>query len=92
MLPSAKDFISKSDKKEDKDEDRRRLVSRLFNNWLQAFSIFSGILCKKFPEKSTGLFQHVAIILEAFNNVGGTTWYNYDKAFHQKLSVHPSLK
>lgn len=88
LLPSVKDFVSK-DKKED--EDRRRPVTRSFNNWLQAFCIFSAVLCEKFPEKSVGLFQHIDIILEAFKSFGGTAWFQYDESFRQKIAVHSSL-
>lgn len=49
-------------------------------------------MCEKFPFKSVGLFQHLDIILEAYKNLGGSAWFNYDVAFRQKLAVHPSLK
>lgn len=68
---SAKEFILKTEKKDNKaDDDRRRPMSRTFNNWLQAFFDFSGVLCEKFQKKSFRLFQRIDIILEASSKVG----------------------
>ncbi|OCT70393.1 hypothetical protein XELAEV_18037311mg [Xenopus laevis] len=94
LLPASKEFLAKSDKRvEDKtDEDRRRPIPRSFNNWLQAFCIFSSVLGEKFPEKCTGLFQHVDILLEAYKNFAGMAWFNYDDVFRQKLAVHRGLR
>lgn len=42
LLPSAEEFTLKSEKRDDKDDEKKRPVS--FNNWLQGFCIFSGVL------------------------------------------------
>lgn len=91
LLPSQKEYYSCIDK--DKlDEDKKRLVARTFNNWLQAFMIYASIMCERIPERSPGLFQHMDVILEAYRNVGGLAWFYYDESFRQKLSVHPSMQ
>lgn len=93
LLPSSKDFLFKNDKKDDRsDDDRRRPVTRNFNNWLQAYCIYCSVLCSKYPEKSVGLFQHLDIVLEAYKNFGGISWFTYDESFRQKVSVHPTLR
>lgn len=93
LLPSSKEFLKLDKKSEEKaDEDRRRPVARSFSNWLQAFCIFSSIMGEKFPERCSGLFQHLEIILEAYKNFGGLGWFYYDESFRQKLAVYPSLK
>ena len=86
LLPNAK-----SDKKLE-EEDRRRVAPRSFNNWLQAYCIFAAVLGEKFPEKCSGLFQHLEHILEAYRNFGGFGWYNYDESFRQKLAVYKNLR
>lgn len=47
---------------------------------------------EKFPEKCSGLFQHLEHILEAYRNVGGFGWFNYDETFRQKMAVYKTLK
>ncbi|XP_077306286.1 uncharacterized protein LOC143925697 [Lithobates pipiens] len=94
LLPSSKEFLSKLDKKSEErsEEDRRRAVPRTFQNWLQAFCIFASVMGEKFPEKCSGLFQHLDIVAEAFRHFGGISWFHYDENFRQKLAVHPSLR
>lgn len=90
LLPIAKDFIIKMDRRsEDSAEDRRRPVARSFFNWLQAFCIFSAIMGEKHPEKCPGLFQHLEHILEAYKSFGGMGWFNYDESFRQKICNIP---
>lgn len=73
LLPSAKEFVHKYSGREEKsEEDRRRPVNKSFNNWLQAFCIFTGVLCEKHPELITGLFQHPDLVLVAYKSFGGT--------------------
>lgn len=67
-------------------------MTKSFNNWLQAFCIFSSVLCEKCPSKSSGLLQHIDIIPEAYKHFGGSVWFSYNESFRQKLAVHPSLK
>lgn len=93
LLPSSKEFIQKAGGKDDKaEEDRRRPINKNFINRLQAFLIFASVLCERHPEKITGLFQHLDIILEAYKNFEGTAWFIYDESFRQKLAVHPILQ
>ena len=91
-LPSQKDFMAKSEKNDKHEDDRRRPIPRSFNNWLQAFCVFAGVMTDKYPERSSGLFQHVDHILEAYKSFGGLGWFYYDEFFRQKLAVHPSLR
>ena len=78
---------------EDKGEDeRRRLIPRSFNNWLQAFCIYAGVLGEKHPEQCGGLFQHVDHVLEAYKSFGGLGWFYYDESYRQKLAIHPALR
>lgn len=94
LLPSSKEFLLKSDKRIDdrSEEDRRRAIPRTFQNWLQAFCIFASVVGERFPDKCSGLFQHLDIVAEAYRHFGAIAWFNYDESFRQKLSVHPSLR
>lgn len=93
LLPIAKDFIIKTDKRyEDGAVDSRRPISRSFFNWLQAFCIFSAIMGEKHPEKCPGLFQHLEHIPEAYKSFGGMGWFSYDESFCQKIAIYPNLK
>lgn len=93
LLPASKEFLAKSDRQssERTEEDRRRAVPKTFQNWLQAFCIYSAVMGERFPGKCSGLFQHLDIIAEAFRHFGGSAWFSYDENFRQKLAVHPSL-
>ena len=91
ILPPSRDFYKYEKKEERAEEERRKPIIKSFYSWLQAFMIYSSILCEKFPEKSCLLFQHVDIILEAYRSFSGFAWLTYDEAFRQKLAVQPSL-
>lgn len=92
LLPSAKDFSFRHDKKcEDKQEDCT-FIPRSFLNWLQAYCIFSSILAEKKPELCVELFQHLEQVLEAYRNFGGMGWFQYDESFRHKLPIYPTLK
>lgn len=81
LLPSSKESLFRDKKEAKGEEDRRRPVSRGFNNWLQAYLIYSSIIREKYPEKSVGLLQHLDIVLEAYKNFGGVSWLVYDESF-----------
>lgn len=56
-----------------------------FNNWLQAFCIYASVMAERFPEKYSGRFQHIVIILEAYKNFRGFTWFHTMRIFGKKL-------
>ncbi|OCT96893.1 hypothetical protein XELAEV_18009110mg, partial [Xenopus laevis] len=91
LLPSSKDFLSKQVKQSDPEMDRCRPVARTFTNWLQAFCIYSNVLCEKHPQLGPGLFKHIDIILEAYKAYGGISWFLYDDRFRQKMSIQKSI-
>lgn len=91
LLPSQKEYYSHIEK-EKLDNNKKKTIARTFNNWLQAFVIYASVVCKRFPELSPGLFQHVDVILEAYRSFGGLAWYFYDESFRQKMAVQPSIR
>ncbi|CAJ0928568.1 unnamed protein product [Ranitomeya imitator] len=88
LLPR-REQLGKMDKKDDKTEpvDTKRGSVKSFNNWIQAFAIYSAVVGEKSPHLCSKLFQHVDIILEAYQNFGGFAWLNLYEAFRQKLAV-----
>ena len=90
LLPANKEVAVS--KREEREDERRWSIPRSFNNWLQAFCIFAGVLGEKHPEQCGGLFQHLDHVLEAYKNFGGMGWFFYDESYRQKLSIHPSLR
>lgn len=70
-------LLSKSDRRgEDKqEEDRRRQVLQSFQNWLQAFFIYAGVMVEKHPGIGGDLFQHLDPILEAYKNFGALLFF-----------------
>lgn len=88
-LSSQKEYYYRIDKKKNYD-DRKRPIARTF--WLQAFTIYASVMCKRFQERSPGLFQHVDVILKAYRNFGGLAWFFYDESFGQKMAVQPSIQ
>lgn len=76
LFPSAKEFLSRAHRKpHERSEDRRKPVPRTFNTWLQAYWIFSSVLEEKHPDRCSGLFQHLEIVLEAYKNFSGLGWF-----------------
>lgn len=71
LLPLQKDFMGKLGKNDKQEDERRRPIPRSFNNWLQAFCIFAGVMADKHPEQSRGFFQHIDHILEAYQRFWG---------------------
>ncbi|OCT79806.1 hypothetical protein XELAEV_18026617mg, partial [Xenopus laevis] len=90
LLPSVKEFL-KSERKGDSEEERHRPVARTFTNWLQAFCIYSNILCEWSPNLGPGLFKHLDIILEAYRSYGGVVSFLDDDRVRQKMAVHKSM-
>lgn len=92
LLPSSKESVVPAKKADDKEDERKRTSPRSFQNWLQAFCIYSAVLVEGHPSLSAGLFQHVDIILEAYRNFTGLSWFSYDELFRQKLAVYPNMQ
>lgn len=59
LLPSAKEFSFRHDRKSDDKQEDRKFIPRSFFNWLQGYCIFSSVLAERKPELCGGLFQHL---------------------------------
>lgn len=85
LFPSTK--YSRLERNEKVEDDRQKNVPCSFNNWLQVFCIYASIMSEHCLKLCNGTFQYVEIILEAYKNFPGLSWFFYDELFYQKLSV-----
>lgn len=92
LLPNFKEIKSDKKSESERDEERKRIVSKSFFNWLQSFCIYASVLGEKHPQLCSGLFRHLEIILEAYKNFGGSAWFSYDESYRQKLAIHQTVK
>lgn len=94
LLPSARarEFSSRYDTKSEDKSEEGKYMTRSYFNWLQAYCIFSSVLAERNADLCCGLFQHLEHVIEAYKYFGGMGWFQYDKSFCQKLSIHSLLK
>lgn len=72
LLPLHKDFMAITEKKEEWSEGgRRRPIPRSFNNWLQAYCIYLGIMAEKNPELCGGPFPAFGPHFGSLQEFGG---------------------
>ncbi len=59
---------------------------RSFINWVEAWSMFAGVMAKKHPEKLPDLICYFLLLSKASRDIAGTGWLDYDKAFRQQAA------
>lgn len=64
---------------------KEKVHRTLLTTGLQAFCIYASVMGEKCPDLCSGLFQHIEIILEAYKNFPGFSWFIYDKAFSPEI-------
>ena len=72
------------------DVNRDRSVISSYQKWDVAFRVFSDVLTRKFPEKSTELIQYNHVIHTASLTYNWENVYNYDKDFRMHISKYPT--
>lgn len=55
--------------------------------WLEAFTIFSFILCTYFPNRWVDLTKYKLLILRTYRQFSGSAWLNYDKEFREHAAA-----
>ena len=55
--------------------------------WVQAFSIYSSIVCAHHPQRARDLWLYQLFIIRLAKQFHGLTWANYDKAFRRDASA-----
>lgn len=68
---------------------KRKQISDI-ESWLQAFSMYAAALAAEpstTKEESTGLFAHMYLITQIAKDLGGLTWYKYDREFRERAAA-----
>lgn len=55
--------------------------------WLEAFSIYSLILCSYFPHRWCDLSRYELLILRTYHQFSGKVWQGYDRAFRENAAA-----
>lgn len=55
--------------------------------WIEAFTIFSMILCNSFPARWKDLNQYKLLIIQTAKRFPGKSWLNYDVAFRKDAAA-----
>ncbi len=107
LLPPTLEEIQKKSKKlgtvaYDKDDGRMTVDKewesnqiKSFNQWSQAFDIYSSVYCISHPEERFDMLAYVRIIRNASHSMSGKVgshhWLMYDRLFRSKKSKYPAL-
>jgi hypothetical protein len=55
--------------------------------WLEAFTIYTHVLCSYFPHRWADLTKYKLLIVRTFRQFGGQGWLNYDCEFRQHAAA-----
>lgn len=55
-----------------------------FDQWMQAFMVFSSVLVKAFPDQAAGLFKYMSSVMQMKQQ--GGNWKKYDELFRKRKS------
>ena len=56
-------------------------------SWVEAFTVFSVIVCSYFPNRWRDLSSYKLLILRTYRQFAGYAWCDYDKAFRQHAAA-----
>jgi hypothetical protein len=56
-------------------------------SWVEAFTVFSMIVCSYFPNRWRDLSLYKLLILRTYRQFAGYAWCDYDKAFRQHAAA-----
>ncbi len=66
---------------------RNRKPVATLGDWIQAFSLYAGVVVTHFPEQSVGLLAYQATIFAEAARCGGRGWSEYDAAFRSQAAA-----
>ena len=64
--------------------------SKKWVTWIEAFTIFSMILCHTFPSRWKDLNQYKLLIIQTARRFSDKSWLNYDIAFRKEAAASGS--
>ena len=66
-------------------KNKRKIVDII--TWVEAFTIYSLILCWYFPHRWTDLNKYKLLIIRTFRQFGRQGWLHYDREFREKAAA-----
>lgn len=70
---------------------RTRSITGL-DTWLEAWSVFAGVLVSYKPELAPDLFRYQSFITRSSRRFQAYAWLQYDAQFRLKMASNPSMK
>ncbi|XP_077791585.1 uncharacterized protein LOC144329031 [Podarcis muralis] len=93
LLPPAK-LTGKGEKRRSYGKRRYRTprAERTFDNWLDGFQVFMGVVSAAYPKRAMHLIAYLAHVRRARELAGDTAALNYDEDFRRNASLLSSTR
>ncbi|CAI5784056.1 finger 703-like [Podarcis lilfordi] len=93
LLPPAK-LIGKGEKRRSSGKGRYRTprAERTFENWLDGYQVFMGVVCAAYPRRSMDLVAYLAHVRRAHSLAGEHAALTYDENFRRNASLLPTTR
>ncbi|XP_077778976.1 uncharacterized protein LOC144326298 [Podarcis muralis] len=93
LLPPAK-LTGKGEKRRSYGKRRYRTpkAERTFENWLDGYQVFMGVVCAAYPRRSMDLVAYLAHVRRAYSLAGENAALTYDENFRRNASLLPSTR
>lgn len=67
-------------------------AERTFENWLDGYQVFMGVVSAAYPKRAMHLIAHMAHVRRAFTLAGEDAALSYDEDFRRNASLLPSTR
>ncbi|CAI5785290.1 finger 703-like [Podarcis lilfordi] len=93
LLPPAK-LLGKGERRRSSGKGRYRTprAERTFENWLDGYQVFMGVVCAAYPRRSMDLVAYLAHVRRAHSLAGEQAALTYDENFRRNASLLPSTR
>ncbi|CAI5799442.1 finger 703-like [Podarcis lilfordi] len=93
LLPPAK-LLGKGEKRRSSGKGRYRTprAERTFENWLDGYQVFMGVVCAAYPRRSMDLVAYLAHVRRAHSLAGEHAALTYDENFRRNASLLPTTR
>ncbi|CAI5771626.1 finger 703-like [Podarcis lilfordi] len=93
LLPPTK-LMGKGEKRRSFGKRRYRTprAERTFENWLDGYQVFMGVVCAAYPRRSMDLVAYLAHVRRAHSLAGENAALTYDENFRRNASLLPSTR
>ncbi|CAI5762054.1 finger 703-like [Podarcis lilfordi] len=93
LLPPTK-LLGKGEKRRSSGKGRYRTprAERTFENWLDGYQVFMGVVCAAYPRRAMDLVAYLAHVRRAHSLAGEQAALTYDENFRRNASLLPSTR